>query len=147
MQSLQKVPPLLPYAPLLQLLPDIQDGDSVLKDVRSACMASAAGTITRMMQDAAGAIEKLMLSGADREGEFPVANSDKQYLDQFKFKFKFKFEFIFFLFSKCFCSPLPLPSKITRSTAFVIYPIPLFSHVKGSAASNDSQSIADSCTL
>lgn len=72
LQALQKSPALLPYAPLLHLLPDIKDGDSVLKDVRAACMASGAASVARIMRDAASAIEKLMQSGPDSEGTPPA---------------------------------------------------------------------------
>lgn len=63
MQALNKQPPLLPYAPLLQLLLDIEGGNEVLKDVRAACTTAGAESVSRIMSDAASAIEKLVQNG------------------------------------------------------------------------------------
>jgi hypothetical protein len=68
-QVLNQAPALLPYIPLLHLLPDIEGGDIVLKDVRAACLHAASGSIRGLMSDAAASIERLSAThGADTDG-------------------------------------------------------------------------------
>lgn len=68
LQALAQQPLLLPYTPLLHVLPDISGGDLVLKDVRAACLQSVSGSIRSLMVEAAASAERMLQSTQDADG-------------------------------------------------------------------------------
>lgn len=68
MQALLHQPAVLPYAPLLHVLPQVPGGDVTLKDVRHECTSSVASSLAKLMSTCCADAERRIASSNDTSG-------------------------------------------------------------------------------